>query len=298
MILTLDIGGTQIKSGLFQFENISDFIETKKYDTNIIDERFDMLSRLDEIIKEFIAIHSLEGVAISSAGVVDSKSGEIIYANKNIPNYIGTDLSKFIQEKYGLKSAVENDVNCALIGEMSLKKYSGIESAVMLTIGTGVGGAIFLNGKIYNGYLFSAGEVGYTQQNEKNIEEIASTTALVKIVSKKVGPNFNEKIDGRWIFDKAINENNQICIESIQEIIRNIAILINNIASILNPEVVILGGGIMEQKDYIHPILIKELDKIMTNKLVKSNLRVEFAELGNKAGMIGAFINYKNKIGI
>lgn len=289
MILTLDIGGTQIKAGLINSEG--QLIEKSKHDTNVKSENFNMLDRISKIINEKIEEYDIDGIAISTAGVVDFNNGKIVFANKNIPNYTGTEISKYIYEKYGLSSTVENDVNCALLGELSLEKYSEIKSAVMFTIGTGVGGSTVINGEIFRGTTFSAGEVGYTIQNGENIEDIASTTSLVKNVKYKIK---KEDINGLWIFEQA-KRGDKVCIEEIDHLLDNIAILINNVVSIINPDVIILGGGIMEQEEYIRPILEDKLKNILKNELVKNSLKIEFAKLGNDAGMMGAYRQFKKK---
>lgn len=289
MILVLDIGGTQIKAGLMSSKG--EMIEKLKFDTNTKQDNFNMLNRISEIIDKIIAKNEIKGVAISTAGVVDYNKGKIVFANKNIPNYTGTEISKYIFEKYGLVSTVENDVNCALLGEMSLLKFEKVNNAVMFTIGTGVGGAILLNGELFRGATFSAGEVGYTIQNGENIETIASTTSLVNNVKNRID---NENIDGFWIFEQA-KQGNQICKEEIDKLLENLAILINNVVSIINPDVIILGGGIMEQEAYIRPIIESKLNNILKNELVKNSLKIEFAKLGNDAGMFGAYNQFLKK---
>ena len=290
MILTLDIGGTNIKTGIF--EN-SRFTQLNSYETGIKDSSFNMLDRISFIIDETLKTYKISGVAISTAGIVDSMNGKIAYANENIPNYTGTEISKYIMQKYNLPSTVENDVNCALLGELTQARYKDTQSALMFTIGTGVGGAVFVNGKILSGYSFSGGEVGYSIFNGQNIEKIASTTALVNNVKSRINL---EELDGKWIFDQAINYKNQICIDEIDKLVENIVNLIVNSLSLLNPEYVILGGGIMEQKEYLLSIIQEKFEKMYTNNFVKQSTIIEFAGLGNAAGMFGAYEVYKNKI--
>ncbi|MFM1524122.1 MULTISPECIES: ROK family protein [Helcococcus] len=290
MILTLDIGGTNIKTGIF--EN-SKFTQLNSYETGIKDSSFNMLDRISFIIDETQKYHKISGVAISTAGIVDSMNGKIAYANENIPNYKGTEISKYIMQKYNLQSTVENDVNCALLGELTQAKYRDVQNALMFTIGTGVGGALYVNGKLLFGHSFSGGEVGYSIFNGQNIEKIASTTSLVNNVKSRINI---EEIDGKWIFDQAINYKNQICVEEIDKLVENIVNLVVNSVSLLNPEYVILGGGIMEQKEYLQLIIQEKFEKMYTNNFVKQYTNIEFAELGNTAGMFGAYEVYRNKI--
>lgn len=290
MILVMDIGGTNIKTGIFDGDN---FTKLNSYNTDIKDSAFNMLDRISHIIEDVKKNYEIKGVAISSAGIVDSKNGKIAYANENIPNYKGTEISKFIFKKYNLPSSVENDVNCALLGELTQPKYKDVKNTIMFTIGTGVGGAIFLNGALHTGHCFSGGEVGYSIFNGENIEKVASTTALVNNVKAKINL---ENIDGKWIFDQAINHNNQICIEEIDKLVENITNLLVNSVSLLNPQYVILGGGIMEQKTYLAPILQQKFNQMYKNEFVKQHTKLAFAKLGNTAGMFGAYEVYKKHI--
>lgn len=260
------------------------------YDTNVIEPNFLMENRLNKIIEIIMEKNEITGIAISTAGIVDNIAGEIVYANKNIPNYKGTKLKDILEAEYDVPVSVENDVNSALLGELNFGRHKDVHSALMLTIGTGVGGALYINNSIYHGYSHSAGEVGYAIINDRNIEDIASTTALVRNVKSRLDV---ENINGRWIFDQAINHNNEICIEEINHLVSNLVHLISNYVSLINPEVVILGGGIMEQSDYLQPLIINKFREINTNKLVVGNTKIEFASLGNQAGILGAYSNFK-----
>lgn len=292
MIGMIDIGGTNIKYGVIDSK-------TEKYQflgelaTKAQEDDFRMENRLAEIIDTLLVSYSLEGLAISTAGVVNAKTGEIVFANKNLPNYKGTNLKEQLENKYHFPVTVENDVNAALLGEINFGPYEEVHSALMLAIGTGVGGALYLNGEIYHGFSQSGGEVGYSLMNGKNIEDIASTRALVEKVAKEVD---DPTIDGRWIFDQAINHENPIAVQAIDSLITEIIYLINNFVALVNPEYVILGGGIMEQVDYLKPRMISKFQEINQNKLVVRHITIEFASLGNQAGMLGAYVHFKKSV--
>lgn len=261
-------------------------------DTNIKEENFLMEDRLSEVLEHISDKVDIKGIAISTAGIVDSETGVIIYANKNIPNYKGTKLKDILEAKYNVPVSVENDVNSALLGEVNYGAFDSIHSALMLTIGTGVGGALYLNGGIYHGFSHSAGEVGYAIINDRNIEDIASTTALVRNVKTRLAL---DEVDGRWIFEQAIHHENEVCIEEINRLVRGLVYLISNYVALFNPEFVILGGGIMEQSDYLRPLILNTFEKVNTNQLVVENTTIEFASLGNEAGMLGAYNHFKKQ---
>lgn len=283
--IAIDIGGTNIKYGVLNQNG--EILYTSKLKTSITSTNNFILDDIDLIITSILKNYNISGVAISTAGIVSPNIGEIIYAGSTIPNYIGTNFKKYIMEKFNLNCEVENDVNCAALGEMWLgsgKKYS---SSFCITIGTGIGGALIIDKKIVSGASNSAGEVGYLNLGNGEIQKISSTKALVDAVSKKIP---TEKLNGEIIFKKA-KEGNELCIKEINKVIENVANLIVTINYVVNPEVFILGGGIMEQEDFIKPILINKIkDKVPYNFIKNTN--ISFASLGNKAGMVGALYNY------
>lgn len=261
-------------------------------DTNATELNFKMEDRLSTVLKRISEENDIKGIAISTAGIVDYETGEIVYANNNIPNYKGTKLKEILEARYNVPVSVENDVNSALLGEINYGLFKDVHSALMLTIGTGVGGAIYVNGGIYHGFSHSAGEVGYAIINDRNIEDLASTTALVRNVNARLG---RDDVDGRWIFDQAIHHANNICIEEINRLIRSLVYLISNYVAVFNPEYVILGGGIMEQSEYLRPLILEQFKLVNTNQLVVENTTIEFASLGNEAGMLGAYSHFKTQ---
>lgn len=296
MILTIDIGGTAIKTGVI--EQGGPLTELDVYPTNPFAENFSMLERIDMIIEGTLQDYAdIEGVAISSAGIIDANTGAVIYANENIPDYKGTQIKQHVETTYNLPCEVENDVNCALLGELTRQEHQQTSSAIMFTIGTGVGGAMYLGNQLFHGNRFSAGEVGYSFIDGQPIERVASTTALVDYVKARVDASVDsETIDGHYIFDQA-KAGDALCQEAIEQLVSYLATLIINSVSLINPEVVILGGGIMEQSSYLRPLITKAVASKYTNDLVLKSTHIDFASLGNKAGMVGAAANYFSKKG-
>lgn len=292
MIVMIDIGGTNIKYGVVDLQT-DNYQLLGELATEAKTENFQMEKRLDIIMDTLLEEYTVEGIAISTAGVVNADTGEIVYANENIPNYKGTQLKKILEVSYQVPVTVENDVNSALLGELIFGNYGDVHSALMLTIGTGVGGALYLNGQIHHGFSHCGGEVGYSLINGQNIEEVASTRALVAKVAQELD---DPTIDGHWIFEQAIHHQNPITIQAIDHLIDGIIQLVNNYVALINPEYVILGGGIMEQVDYLKPRMIKRFEEINKNKLAVKNTKIEFAHLGNQAGMLGAYVHFKESI--
>ncbi len=286
--LCVDIGGTTIKSGVF--DTNGDIVEAYPLlKTNNASKEINIVSCLKQLIETSKSTYSLKGVAISTAGVVDPIKGEVIYAGYTIPDYTNTELKKIVEETYKLPCEVENDVNAACLGELWKGSLKGINEAICLTVGTGIGGAILQKGEIQHGVGYTAGEVGYLNINGQNYQDLASTSALVK----KVNDMTSESLDGKVIFDRA-TKGDIVCIEAIDEMVDNLSIGLVNMMYLLNPEVIVLGGGIMAQRAYLEPLIQKKIaEKIQADRF--NQTKIMFAILKNDAGMIGALYNFKKR---
>lgn len=281
-IAVLDIGGTSIKSGIYENNKLS---EMKEWNTNAGFGGQYLMERAKMILKSF---KSFDAVGISTAGQVDISNGTIFYANENIPNYTGIKIRKIMSEEFNVLVAVENDVNAAAIGEMHYGAAVGLKNFLCVTYGTGVGGAIVADGNIYSGYTWSGGGFGgiVTHPEDMNpgvefsgcYEKYASTSCLVKRVHK-IDDSLNT---GRKVFEAF--ERTEIKSEIdcwINEIVIGLVTLIH----IFNPEKIVLGGGVMSQ-----PYVIKEV-KMRTKALISPGFRateIVPAMLGNQAGLMGA----------
>lgn len=284
-ILCFDIGGTFIKYGLCD-ENFK-LSEKQKIPTLAQNGGQSIIERVIEIIEQY---DNIDRVAISTAGQVDSENGVVVYSTDNIPYYTGMRVKSLIENKTGIPTFVENDVNCAALGEAHFGAAKGVSDFVCLTLGTGVGGAIYLNNKLYKGSCSSAGELGHmiihsggkqcTCGGEGCYECYASANALIKAVNK-VSP---VELNAFQIFEKENIEKPEIRSEIdkwIDEIITGLV----NIIYIFNPSMIVLGGGIMNE-DYI----IELIDRKIYTRLMDNfkNVKIVRPKLGNNAGMIGA----------
>ncbi|MBO5858382.1 MAG: ROK family protein, partial [Clostridia bacterium] len=221
-------------------------------------------------------------------GQVDSEKGAIIFATDSIPGYTGTQLKQIIESKIGVPCAVENDVNSAALGEAHFGAAKGESNFICLTYGTGIGGAIFLNGKLFTGSSFSAGEFGHfvTHANGKSCtcggcgcyEAYASAGALVRAVAEKTGRNLN----GREIFAEFSNPEIK---EVIDGWIDEIVVGLKGLVYIFNPTLIVAGGGIMNEK-----YITDEINSRLQAQIMPSFRRVEVkkAQMGNDANLLGA----------
>ena len=306
----IDIGGTAIKYGLIT--GGGDFLHRGSVATEVVTKGVpQFLEKLVDIIKgyqqgrdkaveelrtaptdpEVLAwAEPLKGVGIATAGVVNPETGEILFASQSFPGYEGTNLKKLIEKRCLFPCAVENDVNAAALGEFWQGAGRGARSLFCITVGTGIGGALILNGKLVRGATYSAGEIGYTQIGEPGtLENLAATSALIREVAaaKAVDP---QEVDGKKIF-AWVQGGDEITLAAVDKMIVRLAAGIANVCYIVNPERIILGGGVMAQTKYIGPRLDTELKKALLPVIYKGTRGV-FAKLGNDAGMTGAVYNF------
>lgn len=284
-ILSFDIGGTSVKFGAVDSEG--NILWKDAMDTNAHLGGDVLLSNIAKKVEEVREKEEIHGVAVSTAGIIKSENGEVLVCN-NIPNYVGQKIKDYLESACGLKAAVENDVNCAALGERWRGAGAEFKDIFCVALGTGVGGCVIANDKLINGKNFCAGEVGLINIGGDLLDITGSTSGLIKRVAARKNINNNE-IDGKMIFDLAFAGDN-ICIEEIDTMINNIAELIAIMAYTVNPEVYIIGGAIIKQKDYLLPRILEKA-KAKTIPYIAESLNIKAAELENDAAILGAAYN-------
>ena len=278
-ILAIDIGGTMIKYGLVSSDG--KILSTNKIKTEASKGLNNILNKIDNIFKGYKENNPV-GIAVSGTGQINGMIGKVIGGNPIIPNWIGTNLVKILEEKYNLPAVLENDVNCVALGEKWIGAGKDLSNFICLTIGTGIGGGIILNNQLFRGENFVAGEFGHTLIKKGEFEQFASTTALIRLVKEKTGKILN----GKEIFDlekKEIVEYQEV----ISEWIENLTDGLSSIVYCFNPANMILGGGVIGQGE----ALINRIKNSLFKKIglqFKEKLNIIQAKLGNNAGMIGA----------
>lgn len=296
--ICVDIGGTSIKYGVLN-KNGEIFINGT-LPTRVNENENFILSDIKKLVRKILKQYPnyiIKGIAISSAGVIDPNKGEVIFSGPTIPKYQGTKIKEELEKEFSIPCEVENDVNCAALGEYWQGAGKDSKSMVCLTVGTGIGGAIILNGNLLNGVGYTAGEIGYMEitDNNKYIQDIASTRYLVDLViqEKKKVNKFNENINGLIVFELA-KQGDEICISAIDTMLNNLAKTIRNIVYLLNPEVVVIGGGITEQKEYLQERLENKVYEKLVGDIFKKT-KIKLASQANQAGFLGALYNFLKK---
>lgn len=288
--VSVDIGGTSIKYGLLNEHG--EFLQKAQMDTEAVKGGSHILQKVKSIVGEYLEQYKASGVCISTAGMVNCEKGEIFYSGELIPNYTGTQFKKEIEAEFGITCEVENDVNCAGLAEYISGAAQGSSSAVCLTVGTGIGGCIILDGKVFHGFSNSACEIGYMHMDDTDFQTLGASSILSKNVAKAKWQS-PEKWPGVRIFEEA-KKRDVICNREIDRMADILAKGTANICYVLNPEVVVFGGGIMAQKDFLKPKIQKALERQL-KPVIYEQTRIAFAKHGNDAGMLGAFYNFRNK---
>ncbi|HHV75169.1 transcriptional regulator [Thermoanaerobacterium sp. PSU-2] len=282
-VVGIDIGGTKILGGVIGFNG--DLIKFKETSTDANLGRDHILKKLFGVLDDLFDT-DIEGIGIGSAGRINFYTGEVIYATDNLPGWTGINLKEIISQKYRTKTIVENDVNAAIVGENWLGSAKNFKDVLMITLGTGVGGAIILDGKLIRGSHFSAAEIGHTilypdgkkcncGQNGC-VEQYISGTAIYKRYNEIVGSNLVNS--AKDVFDLYM-KNDKISKLVVDEFVKSLSLLIFNIRNFIDPEIIILGGGVTNSKDLWWEYLKSQ---------IKCDLNISIAGLNKFSTVYGA----------
>lgn len=289
--ICIDIGGTSIKHGIIQEDG--KFLTTGELPTEAMEKGGPgILEKIQKTAENYVNNYQPQGICISTAGMVDCEEGKITYAAPLIPHYTGTEIKKTMEARFSLPCEVENDVNCAGLAEYYAGAARGAKISVCLTVGTGIGGAIIIDGQVFHGFSGSGCEIGYMHLPGGEFQDLGASSILVKKTAqyKKISL---DSINGKYVFEHAKN-GDEDCIRAIDEMTDVLGMGIANICYVLNPEVVVLGGGIMAQKEYLGEKIQKSLEKYLLPS-VASHTRLAFAENQNQAGMLGAYYHFRTR---
>ena len=292
--LSIDIGGTSAKTGILNEKG--SILSKSSYRVCFDNYKTPILETVLKETDLFLSHQSLDpcglsGIGISATGQIDTRTGTVTGSAGHIENWVGSPLKKCFEEKYGLPVSVINDANSAAIAENWVGAAKGCKNAIIITIGTGIGGGVIVDSHILEGWLGIAGELGHfsidrngipcTCGNKGCYERYASTTALLKMVKDQYG-----SLDGREIFQK-LKEGDPVMKEIVDLWISNIADGLVSLTHIFNPEIILLGGGVSAQKElFIDKVRKKVLERVMPR--FADGLIIDAAALSNDAGMIGA----------
>lgn len=307
--LGIDLGGTNIVAGLVD-ENYNIVAKASRKTLSgrpAAEIADDMAAAAHEALKiAKVKFDDVDGFGIGTPGSVDAKTGTVIYAN-NLGFY-NVPLSDMMFERTGKKWFAANDADSAAYGEFIAGAGKGTNDFVMITLGTGVGGGVILDGKIRSGFNGTGGELGHTviQMNGEActcgrdgcFEAYASATALIRQTKQamvrypdslmwKLCDGDINRVNGLTSFN-AMREGDTAGKMVVDNYIGYLAVGVTNLVNIFQPEVFCLGGGISKEGETI----VNPLEKIVASdnyaRFIKKQTKIKAATLGNDAGIIGA----------
>ncbi len=303
-VFGIDIGGTTVKCGLFTVEGV--VIDKWEIKTNKENKGAFIPSDIVETILAKAAEKEIDksailGVGVGVPGPVTSDGTVLICANLGWKNFrVGEVMSELLG---GIPVTVANDANVAALGEMWKGGGQGYKDVVMITLGTGVGGGIILDGKIRAGSNGAAGELGHMIINPEetvtcgcgghgHLEQYASATGIVRLAKKELEETDTnttlrdiENLQAKDIFDAA-KAGDACAVALVDKLCRMLAHALTHVASTVDPEVFVIGGGVSRAGE----ILTENLKKHYNQNLIEALCNKEFslAKLGNDAGIYGS----------
>ncbi len=306
----IDLGGTNIKYGCLDAAGntvvyASEATLAHSGADNLLRQLGDIAEKL---IRENENSHTIESLGVVTPGAVDITSGVIIGGSPNIPGWVGARIGQTLKERLNLPVLVENDARAMALAELRLGAGKGVSSAICLTIGTGIGGAVIMNGQLWRGSSQSAGEIGHMVVDidgqlgddglPGSLESLAAAPAIVRRVRRALNENmtpvFRELLAGstidlltaRQVFE-AYHREDVLAREAMNKTAQILGLGLVGIVNTFNPERVIIGGGVADAVGAIVPLIDDKIRSLALSSAVES-LSVAPAQLGNKAGFIGA----------
>lgn len=310
MRIGVDVGGMSIKLGLVNEEY--KIIARKVIDTHRDSQTAEEIAvRMAESVLELLdengfTQETCDGLGIACPGTSEPSTGVVVYSNniewENVP------LLAMLRKYLHMPMGIANDADAAALGEVLDGAAKGKKNAVLLTLGTGVGGGVVIERKIFAGPLRGGCEPGHmviarggrrcTCGRRGCLEVYASATALMEEARKKaadcpeslmnrLSENDSEKINGKVIFE-AQRQGDKAASEVVEEYEENLSIGIANLVNIFRPEIFILGGGVSAQKEYLTNALQSKVNRMCFGETLGEVPQIVTSNLGNDAGIIGA----------
>ncbi len=294
-LLGIDIGGTKTAIGLYGCDFAP--IDTVSFATEPMLGADSLVKRIGDACREISKKNGFEGsadfVGVACPGPLDLKSGRIVYIPtmgfKDVP------IRDMLSAELGTKVYLENDANCAALAEARAGAGKGFDNVVYVTVSTGVGGGIVINGRLYDGAVGNAGEIGHICVERGGIpcacgkkgclEKYASGTAIAEIASQKLGAT----VDAKTVFARA-RGGDGVCCEVVKQAADRLGFALGAVWQIVDPDVIVLGGSVIKDFDVLGPLVMSALDDCVQSVETRQ-LRVVKAVLGGSQGMLGAVYN-------
>lgn len=304
----IDLGGTNIVAGVVDEKyNIVAKASTKtncpRPEKEIADDMAKMA--IQAVENAGLTMEQIEWIGVGTPGIANSETGIIEYSN-NL-GFKNTPMVEYIRQTIDKPVFIENDANAAAYGEYVAGAAKGAKNAVCITLGTGVGGGIIIDGKIYSGSNFAGAEIGHTVIEVDGaqcscgrkgcFEAYSSATGLISMTKEAIAENpdgimakmaeKNGKVTARTSFD-SMREGDEAAKVVVDKYIKYLAAGITNTINIFQPDILCIGGGVCNEGDaLLLPVKAIVKEEVYTRNSEK-NTEIVIAKLGNDAGIIGA----------
>ena len=310
----VDLGGTNIAVGVVT-ENY-EIIGRGRVKTDCSKSPEDIVNDMVAAVKlavenAGVSMDEISDIGIAAPGSVDPETGDVAYAN-NLP-FLNSPVCRWMQEQLGKPCYIDNDANAAAYGELLAGAGKGASNFVMVTLGTGVGGGVIIDGKIYGGFNHAGAELGHmmivrdgeqcTCGNKGCFEAYGSATALIRQTREAMDKapdsimwelSKEKGVSGRTAFD-AMRAGDEAGKKVVDDYIGYLACGLTNLVNIFQPEFIAIGGGICNEGETLLAPLRELVSKGDYNKVMPKKCAIRTAALGNDAGIIGAAGLYQMK---
>lgn len=310
-VLAVDLGGTKIMVAIIADRGQ---IMAREYCLTLADEGVQpvidrILSAIDRLInEENTSLSRLDGITIAAAGVIDTDRG-LITSSPNLPGWRDIPLRDMVKEAYPVNTYLINDASAAALGEHRFGAGRGTENLVYLTVSTGIGGGIVINGELYLGACGSAGEIGHMVIDVNGprcscgqtgcLEALASGSAVAREAIRRIRQGkrscLTEIVSGRMEditaekVDAAAVDGDSLSTGVISQAANYLGIGMVNLANIFNPEMIIVGGGMAKMADHLlEPA--RQVVRERAFQLPAQAVRIVPSQLEEEAGVIGAAV--------
>lgn len=311
----IDLGGTNIKVGVVDGDY--NIVGKSNIKTNLPRPSEEIAESIVEGVKlacsdAGISVSDVNSIGIGTPGVANRNTGVVLYScNLGFNNF---GLGEILSQKLGTQVFVENDANAAAFGEVVNGAGKGYNNVVVVTLGTGVGGGIIIDGKIYTGFNFCGGELGHTviEYNGRQcgcgrkgcFEAYSSATALINMTKESMEANRDskmwklagslEQVDGKTAFD-GMRAGDKAAIDVVNMYINYLGCGLVNIVNTFQPEILLIGGGICKEGENLTNPLNEYIKRESYCIDPQRSTKLGIAKLGNDAGIIGAAYLYTLK---
>lgn len=284
-LLVMDIGGSSVKFAVWEKEQLVDkgsFITPKMWD--------EMKQEMMQLKEKMDAKYTIEGIAISAPGAVNQRKG-VIEGASAVPYIHHFPVIFELEELFGCPVSMENDANCAGLAEVWKGAARGMQNVLFVVIGSGIGGAVIVDGKIRHGKHLFGGEFGYMLLKEdKTFSDLGTAVNMAKRYSKRMG--LETPLSGKEVFELA-EQGDKAAKEEVETFYHYLATGIYNLQYSFDPEKIIIGGGVSAKEGLLDELNVHLARVVESTKIAPFIPDVAICDFQNDANLIGAVYNYE-----